>query len=57
MRTKDRNDKNWLLLAETSEKLGDRPRALALAKELARRPERLDAGQKKRLKELLLRLR
>lgn len=57
VRTEGRNEKNWLLLAETSEKLGDRPRALALAKELARRPERLDAGQKKRLKELLLRLR
>ena len=45
------------LKAEASEKLGDRARALAVAKSLAAEPAQLDEAQKKRVKELLLRLR
>ena len=57
IRRQGRNEKRLILLAEASEKLGDRARALAVAKALAAQPDRLAAGQKKRVKDLLLRLR
>lgn len=57
LRLQGRNAKLLILLAEASEKSGDRARALAVAKSLAAQPNLLDAGQKKRVKELLLRLR
>ncbi|MGD9612982.1 MAG: tetratricopeptide repeat protein [Kiritimatiellia bacterium] len=57
IRQQGRNEKRLLLLAESSEKIGDRARALAIAKALAAQPERLDAGQKNRVKDLLLRVR
>ena len=57
LRGQGQNVKRLILLAEASEKLGDRARALAVAKSLAADPGQLDAGQKKRVKDLLLRLR
>ena len=57
IRGQGRNVKRLILLAEASEKLGDRARALAVAKSLAAQPAQLDDAQKKRVKELLLRLR
>ena len=49
---------HWLiLLGRTYEALSDRPRAMKLAKALASQPDKLDAEQKKQVKELLLRLR
>ena len=57
LRGQGRNVKRLILLAEASEKLGDRARALAVAKSLAAQPAQLDEAQKKRIKELLLRLR
>ena len=57
LRGQGRNVKRLILLAEASEKLGDRARALAVAKSLAAQPAQLDDAQKKRVKELLLRLR
>jgi|GEM_PF-450936 predicted Zn-dependent protease len=57
LRRQGRNVKRLLLLAEASEKLGDRARALAVAKALAAQPAQLDADQKNRVKELLVRLR
>ena len=45
-----------LQLAQAYEGVGD-PRALTIAKALARHPEKLEASQKRQVKELLLRLR
>jgi tetratricopeptide (TPR) repeat protein len=57
LRKQGRNNNLLLLLAQSYDGLGDRTRAMAVAKALARQPDKLDADQKRRVKELLLRLR
>ena len=57
IRGQGRSVKRLILLAEASEKLGDRARAMAVAKSLAAQPAQLDDAQRKRVKALLLRLR
>ena len=57
LKTRGRDVPLLLLLARCYEGEGDRVRALAVAKELARRPDRLDAVQKQAVREMLLRLR
>ena len=52
-----RNVSLLLMLARCYEGEGDRVHALAVAKALARRPDRLDAVQKQAVREMLLRLR
>lgn len=57
LKIEGRNSRWLLRLAQSCEKLGDRERALAVAKALALHPEQLDAAQKQAVKDLLLRLR
>ena len=56
LRKQGRNNNLLILLAQTYEGLGDRTRALTVAKALATQPDKLDDKQKKQVKELLLRL-
>ena len=57
LKRQSRNYQMLLLLGLSYEGLGDREHALAVAKSLARQPEKLTATQKKTLRELIRRLR
>ena len=57
LKRQSRNYQMILLLALSYEGLGDRERAWAVATTLARQPDKLNAEQKKKLRELLKRLR
>lgn len=57
LKTQGRDIALLLLLAESYEGEKDRVRAFTVAKALARKPDQLDEKQKKRVKDLLIRLR
>ncbi|HAL92687.1 MAG TPA: hypothetical protein DCM68_06650 [Verrucomicrobia bacterium] len=57
MKKQGRSETLLLQLALSYEGMGDRARAFTLAKALALQPDKLDAGQKRELKEMLKRLR
>jgi tetratricopeptide (TPR) repeat protein len=57
LKKRGRNNDLLLQLAQSYEGLGDRPQALTVAKALAKQPDKLDAEQQRKLRELLLRLR
>ena len=57
LKRRGRNAGLLLMLAQSYEGLGDRERALKVAEVLAGKPDELSEGQKKQVKELVLRLR
>lgn len=57
MKRQGRSENLLLQLVRSYEGMGDRARAFTMAKALALQPDRLDAGQKSELKEMLKRLR